>query len=135
MEIGNNKIETIDGKMLWTPKEPTTATETVQMTRDFLFEGGYTSLAAEYPYQYTRKCSDGTTRLIFSKHPLGKPPAKYRIPENESIKEKLNKYLDENSNRYIYQDLLGEDWYFSDLDVFDELRDLVNKEEDKYETR
>lgn len=48
--------------------------------------------------------------------------------ENKQLKEKLNKYLDENGNRYIYQDSLGEDWYFYDLDVFNEIREIVNLE-------
>ena len=55
----------------------------------------------------------------------------------EELEQKLNRlettiseirdWKDKNGNRYIYQDSLGEDWYFEDLDVFNELGKILNK--------
>lgn len=50
--------------------------------------------------------------------------------ENKQLKSVLNEIIDwkdKNGNRYIYQDSLGEDWYFYDLDVFDELGEILDK--------
>ena len=68
-------------------------------------------------------------------HNLGK--------ENKELKEKVNQlestlneiidWKDKNGNRYIYQDSLGEDWYFYDLDVFDELGEILDKVGDSNE--
>ena len=41
--------------------------------------------------------------------------------------DELEKCLEENRNCYIYQDGLGEDWYFGDLDVFDELLSTLKR--------
>ena len=48
----------------------------------------------------------------------------------ESLKEfyeELNKFVEENRTRYIYQDGLGEDWRFEDLDVYRELLKIIDK--------
>jgi hypothetical protein len=37
------------------------------------------------------------------------------------------KYLSKNQDRYIYQDGLGEDWFFEDLDVFRELSEILDR--------
>lgn len=57
--------------------------------------------------------------------------------ENKELQQKVNQlestlneiidWKDKNGNRYIYQDSLGEDWCFYDLDVFDELGEILNK--------
>lgn len=50
--------------------------------------------------------------------------------ENKQLKtnrDELKKWLEENKNRYIYQDSLGEDWYFYDLDIFNELGEILDK--------
>lgn len=39
--------------------------------------------------------------------------------------DKISNYLEENRKQYIYQDGLGEDWYFEDLGVFDELLKIL----------
>lgn len=54
----------------------------------------------------------------------------YQEKEIEQLKSVLNEIIDwkdKNGNRYIYQDSLGEDWYFYDLDVFDELGEILDK--------
>lgn len=43
--------------------------------------------------------------------------------------DKVGKYLEENRKQYIYQDELGEDWYFENLDVFDELLEILKGED------
>ena len=50
--------------------------------------------------------------------------------ENKLLKEvyeELNKFVEENRTRYIYQDGLGEDWRFEDLDVYNELSEILDK--------
>ena len=49
------------------------------------------------------------------------------INQLESTLNEVIDWKDKNGNRYIYQDSLGEDWYFYDLDVFDELGEILNK--------
>lgn len=45
----------------------------------------------------------------------------------EINRDQLSKWLEENRKCYIYQDSLGEDCYFEDLDIFDELKYLLEK--------
>lgn len=45
----------------------------------------------------------------------------------EINRDQLSKWLEENRKCYIYQDSLGEDYYFEDLDIFDELKGLLEK--------
>lgn len=45
----------------------------------------------------------------------------------EINRDGVSKWLEENRKCYIYQDDLGEDWYFEDLDVFNDLKDLLEK--------
>ena len=47
------------------------------------------------------------------------------INQLETNRDELKKWLEENRNRYIYQDGLGEDWYFEDLNVFEELSSIL----------
>ena len=49
------------------------------------------------------------------------------INQLETIINELIEWKDKNGNRYIYQDSLGEDWYFYDLDAFDELGEILDK--------
>lgn len=41
--------------------------------------------------------------------------------------EEVREYMNENRTRYIYQDSLGEDWRFDDLDVYSELLQILDK--------
>lgn len=50
-----------------------------------------------------------------------------KVSQLESTLNEIIDWKDKNGNRYIYQDSLGEDWYFYDLDVFDELGEILNK--------
>lgn len=45
----------------------------------------------------------------------------------EINRDQLSKWLEENRKCYIYQDGLGEDYYFEDLEVFNDLKDLLEK--------
>lgn len=44
-----------------------------------------------------------------------------KVNQLETKISKVKKWLEKNKDRYIYQDGFGEDWYFEDLDVFEEL--------------
>ncbi len=50
-----------------------------------------------------------------------------KVNQLESTINEIIDWKDKNGNRYIYQDSLGEDWYFYDLDVFDELGEILNE--------
>lgn len=52
---------------------------------------------------------------------------KCKVNQLESTLNEIIDWKDKNGNRYIYQDSLGEDWYFYDLDVFDELGQILDK--------
>lgn len=52
---------------------------------------------------------------------------KEKVNQLKTNRGELKKWLEENRNRYIYQDGLGEDWYFEDLDVFDELKEIIER--------
>ena len=45
--------------------------------------------------------------------------------ENERLKESLSEI--KNLNEYVYQDGIGEDWYFQDLDIYNIILEIVNK--------
>lgn len=50
-----------------------------------------------------------------------------KIKQLESTLNEVREWKDKNGNRYIYQDSLGEDWYFEDLDIFNELGEIIDK--------
>lgn len=54
----------------------------------------------------------------------------YLEKENTQLKdviEEVREYMKENRTCYIYQDSLGEDWRFDDLDVYSELLQILDK--------
>lgn len=72
----------------------------------------------------------------------GRENVKYHVKrlqeENQQLKKnlinKLRELIESNRNRYIYQDDLGEDWYFQDLDIYRELLEAIDnleKDDDK----
>lgn len=72
----------------------------------------------------------------------GRENIKYHVKrlqeENRQLKKtlinKLRELIESNRNRYIYQDDLGEDWYFQDLDIYGELLEAIDnleKDDDK----
>lgn len=45
----------------------------------------------------------------------------------KEVIEEVREYMKKNRTRYIYQDNLGEDWWFEDLDVYSELLQILDK--------
>ena len=51
----------------------------------------------------------------------------HRNTELLEVIEEVREYMKKNRTRYIYQDNLGEDWWFEDLDVYSELLQILDK--------
>ena len=52
-----------------------------------------------------------------------------KLKIKQEIIEEVRECMKENRTRYIYQDNLGEDWCFEDLDVYSELLQILDKGE------
>ena len=50
-----------------------------------------------------------------------------KVDLHKKVTEEVREYMNENRTRYIYQDSLGEDWRFDDLDVYSELLQILDK--------
>lgn len=50
-----------------------------------------------------------------------------KVNQLESILNEMIDWKDRNRKSYIYQDGIGEDWYFEDLDVFVELSSILER--------
>lgn len=80
--------------------------------------------------------------IVGSLTEYGRENIKYHVKrlqeENQQLKKtlinKLRELIESNRNRYIYQDNLGEDWHFQDLDIYGELLEAIDnleKDDDK----
>ena len=57
-----------------------------------------------------------------------------KLKIKQEIIEEVRECMKENRTRYIYQDNLGEDWCFEDLDVYSELLQILDKGESNEST-
>ena len=79
--------------------------------------------------QASKECKKYRNKRQTMRHRISRR-TKQRDKYKEVIEE-VSKYMKENRTRYIYQDNLGEDWWFEDLDVYSELLQILDKGVDK----
>lgn len=108
------------------PKEKQGQSECKICKENHKFSLNWTCFLYEYEEHYY--CYEHIVNILLQQE---NKQLKEKIKQLESTLNEVREWKNKNGNRYIYQDSLGEDWYFEDLDMFGELRDLLERGKDE----